>query len=125
MFVACVECNISRRLVLGESMVILKRIASVFFPVDLMGTASGVEKYRPPAGRSFPALDGLRGTAILLVLICHYSALLPPSAAAFSGFLVIGWIGVDLFFVLSGFLITGILFDAKGMSNYFRNFYAP
>jgi len=71
----------------------------------------------------WPALDGLRGTAILAVLICHYSALLPRSAS-WAGVLENGWAGVDLFFVLSGFLITGILFDAKGTRHYFRNFYA-
>lgn len=78
----------------------------------------------PASGRlRLRALDGLRGTAILAVLICHYSALLPQNHRI-AGVLENGWAGVDLFFVLSGFLITGILFDAKGTRNYFRNFYA-
>jgi peptidoglycan/LPS O-acetylase OafA/YrhL len=65
-----------------------------------------------------PVLDGLRGIAILLVLLGHFR---PPSASG--GLLSSGWVGVDLFFVLSGFLITGILLDAKGAPGYFRVFY--
>jgi peptidoglycan/LPS O-acetylase OafA/YrhL len=74
-----------------------------------------------------PALDGLRGLAILMVTVYRfsigpqYSGL--PGGALFSA-LRRGDLGVDLFFVLSGFLITGILFDAKGRDGYFRNFYA-
>src|SRR3954465_2611530 len=73
-----------------------------------------------------PALDGLRGLAIILVLLFHFT---PSGVGGGVGEKVLGWIGsvgwcgVDLFFVLSGFLITGILYDAKGSSNYFRNFY--
>ncbi len=71
-----------------------------------------------------PALDGLRGIAILLVMLYHFSM---AYIHAFSGVLYqmsnIGWCGVDLFFVLSGFLITGILCDAKDDKRYFQNFY--
>ncbi|MFN3607426.1 MAG: acyltransferase family protein [Hyphomonas sp.] len=72
------------------------------------------------------ALDGIRGLGVILVLFYHYGA----SAGAFGldNILLrltgIGWSGVDLFFVLSGFLITGILFDSKGKNKYFKNFYA-
>lgn len=68
-----------------------------------------------------PQLDGLRGVAILLVLISHsvFLAALPHGEI-----LKNGRFGVDLFFVLSGFLITGILLDSKGSEHYFRNFYA-
>jgi peptidoglycan/LPS O-acetylase OafA/YrhL len=75
-----------------------------------------------------PALDGLRGIAILSVLCFH--SIIPPTAASplldrvVAGIFGIGWAGVDLFFVLSGYLITGILLDTKGGAGYFRSFYA-
>jgi peptidoglycan/LPS O-acetylase OafA/YrhL len=78
-------------------------------------------------------LDGVRGTAILLVVLCH-AALMSPTPAGIVGHtvhdaLLSGWMGVDVFFVLSGFLITGILVDARGDGErpppgYFRSFYA-
>lgn len=64
-----------------------------------------------------PSLDGLRGLAILLVLFLHlfnYGFLYP----LFSW----GWMGVDLFFVLSGFLITGILVDTKHKKGFIKSF---
>src|SRR5882672_5687186 len=74
-----------------------------------------------------PALDGLRGVAILMVLLNHF---LPDRNYAPSRVMTwlsnaarSGWAGVDLFFVLSGFLITGILIEAKASPHYFRNFY--
>ena len=73
-----------------------------------------------------PALDGVRGLAIALVMFCHMLGRFAPTALAERGLVEVaraGWIGVDLFFVLSGFLITGILLDARGAPNYFRNFY--
>lgn len=78
-----------------------------------------------------PPLDGLRGLALLMVLVYH-SALVsfrPTSDQMhkldfyYNHLAGLGWSGVDLFFVLSGFLITGILIDAKGRQGYFRNFY--
>jgi peptidoglycan/LPS O-acetylase OafA/YrhL len=76
--------------------------------------------------RRIPELDGLRGTAILLVMIGHYFSVPGVGAVSLlSGYWFrLGWTGVDLFFVLSGFLIGGILLDARGSSNYFKTFYA-
>jgi peptidoglycan/LPS O-acetylase OafA/YrhL len=72
-----------------------------------------------------PALDGVRGIAILLVLLHHFTVFDPiTSFGAWMGFgALLGWCGVDLFFVLSGFLITGILIDARGSPRYFSSFY--
>lgn len=58
-----------------------------------------------------PGLDGLRACAFLLVLVWHVTT-------------VTGWFGVDLFFVLSGFLITRILLQTRDKSRYFIHFYA-
>jgi peptidoglycan/LPS O-acetylase OafA/YrhL len=73
-----------------------------------------------------PELDGLRGLAILAVMLCHFHD--PVEQAAPFGFLSTlishGGAGVDLFFVLSGYLITSILVSTKGAQNYFRAFYA-
>ena len=73
-----------------------------------------------------PALDGLRGLAIILVLFHHYTILQPVTDVdrMLVTIPLIGWCGVDLFFVLSGFLITGILIDARGSDRYFVSFYA-
>jgi peptidoglycan/LPS O-acetylase OafA/YrhL len=73
------------------------------------------------------ALDGLRGIAILLVMILHftiYGGSVPPGNDRIAYRLAqTGWIGVDLFFVLSGFLITGILMDTRARSDYLRSFF--
>ena len=73
-------------------------------------------------------LDGLRGVAILLVLLFHFVSLdtarAPHLVAIANEYLQYGATGVNLFFVLSGFLITGILIDTKSNCHYFRNFYA-
>ena len=91
-----------------------------------MGVTS--EARNPIAGQSkarIPELDGLRGMAIMLVLLYHYVSIPPgqPPTPVLQRLFAIGWSGVDLFFVLSGFLIGGILLDVRESPNYFKTFY--
>ena len=79
-------------------------------------------------GERILVLDGIRGLAIAMVLVWHYITVpLSESSSPVLRFLshvtLQSWSGVDLFFVLSGFLIGGILIDAKGSEHYFRTFY--
>jgi peptidoglycan/LPS O-acetylase OafA/YrhL len=72
-----------------------------------------------------PALDGIRALAILLVIPHNVDVLSAPYAAVVFPLVTwmhAGWIGVTLFFVLSGFLITGNLLDTRGAANYYGAF---
>lgn len=88
---------------------------------------------KPPdtstTGKHIAALDGVRGVAILMVLMLHmlWANTNPEGGIVvrfFARAISAGGLGVDLFFALSGFLITGILYDTLGGSRFFRNFYA-
>ena len=78
--------------------------------------------------RHLKPLDGVRGLAILMVMVSHgFEANLAASSLPvrfLGGALYYGKFGVDLFFVLSGFLITGILIDTRHDPGYFRRFFA-
>src|SRR5881409_3852269 len=67
-------------------------------------------------------LDGIRGIAILVVILHNESGVFP--SLHLKNVFANGWMGVDLFFVLSGFLITRMLLDTKDSTDYLRNFYA-
>jgi peptidoglycan/LPS O-acetylase OafA/YrhL len=78
-----------------------------------------------------PALDGVRGIAVSAVLALHFGVAADftnrfpsPLSNWLERVLYAGWAGVDLFFVLSGFLITSILLASKDGAGYFRRFYA-
>lgn len=78
-------------------------------------------------GRKLQALEGLRAIAIILVFLHHMRPHIPVTdrfTLCLNWYAGQGWIGVDLFFVLSGFLITGILLDTREANNYFSGFYA-
>ncbi len=78
------------------------------------------------SGKHIPALDGLRGLAVAAVFLLHYHPdehLGPVPLRFLDQAANLGWAGVSLFFALSGFLITGILWDSLGKAHWWRNFY--
>ena len=82
----------------------------------------------PLLSKHMPELDVLRGLAIFMVLTFHglYWSGAHTSIHVINLFIhatVVGWLGVNLFFVLSGFLITGILLDTRDRPSYYRQFY--
>jgi peptidoglycan/LPS O-acetylase OafA/YrhL len=82
----------------------------------------------PVLRKHMPELDVLRGVAILAVVLYHGlywsgAVAIGPISKLVIQASVSGWLGVNLFFVLSGFLITGILLDTKGQQSYYRRFY--
>jgi peptidoglycan/LPS O-acetylase OafA/YrhL len=79
-------------------------------------------------------LDGLRAVAIAMVVLRHYfyyshgethrpSGFIRGADVHFEQLIALGWTGVDLFFVLSDFLIGGILLDARSLPSYFKTFH--
>jgi len=88
-----------------------------------------VDMGEPILRKHMPELDSLRGIAILAVLFYHgFAWSYGRNAVAgipklFIYATVPGWMGVNLFFVLSGFLITGILVDSRAKPHYYRDFY--
>jgi peptidoglycan/LPS O-acetylase OafA/YrhL len=64
-------------------------------------------------------LDGIRGLAALIVLVSHFFGEVPHGTR----FVTFGWLGVDIFFVLSGFLIGSVIFEQRSQPNFFNSFY--
>ena len=97
-------------------------VAADKLPPSILGGGTVAEGGR----RKLAALDGIRGVAVLAVMLSHFERFLPATAilAPLKSVLAFGWCGVDLFFVLSGFLITGILVQTRDAVNYFQSFYA-
>ena len=97
--------------------------------LDSIKREVSVSSLQPYKGQHLPELDGVRGAACLMVVLLHslFGILAPdfniPLIAPFTH-AFFGGAGVDLFFVLSGFLIGGILIDHKNSPNYFKVFWA-
>lgn len=79
-----------------------------------------------PAHGRIEAFDSVRGVALCMVLMIHCFWMSPDGSSlmeALRAFIRTGWLSVHMFFVLSGYLITGILIRLRGSPRYYRDFY--
>lgn len=96
---------------------------------EIDASQSQLNPNRELISRHMPGLDYLRGVAVAAVVLYHGFYWSAPGnlhnalANLFVHATIFGWLGVNLFFVLSGFLITGILMDTKHKPEYFKSFY--
>lgn len=108
-----------------------RRVTQYEVPAGENLEASAGSTYVPGrvSGGRLAELDGVRGLAIALVVLCHYGSQQIGGAPrgsvpwALAIIMDMGWVGVDLFFVLSGFLIGGILIDNRQSPRFFQTFY--
>lgn len=103
----------------GPTSVLLSANQETVFRKEIRGASFSNASFR--VAGYIPQFDGLRGISILAVFAAHSEFLRALPHANLAEY---GRVGVDLFFVLSGFLITGILIDSRDFPHYFRNFYA-
>jgi peptidoglycan/LPS O-acetylase OafA/YrhL len=102
----------------------MERLGDGPVPREKALSTSGVSR---PSARHVTSLDGFRGIAFLLVFARHYSLTSHTTSRVMQNAMAMGqggWVGVDLFFTLSGLLITGILLDTREQAGYFRKFFA-
>ena len=97
-------------------------------PREGQGRVTAESSTAPAVPKHLPALDGVRGLAVFIV-IAHNAGWIAGTSSQFvvklfTSISATGWVGVSLFFALSGYLITGILLDTRGAPHYFRTFYA-
>ena len=103
--------------------------AAIASPIETPLTSPGAAAEAPLVRAHMPELDAVRGAAILMVLFYHgfYWGIdlsqLPPVEKYLLEAMHVGKLGVNLFFVLSGFLITGLLLNARVRPDYYRKFY--